>query len=97
MQQIKVGEIRSIIAGRLGIPVSVFRLSYDAPRERSANSAASRKANRSGAKSGRKGKELYDTNTLDYYEIEIGSKVTLDLWDGWNELILSAIAGRLTP
>lgn len=38
--------------------------------------------------------EMFDKNVLDYYEVEIGSTVRLDLWDGWNELILAAILGN---
>ena len=91
----KIGDVRSILSSKLGIPVSAFRLSYNVKnRHRSANL---RKSSHSSLRSNsmNREKELYDANTLDYYGIDIGARFTLDLWDGWNELILSAIAGNL--
>ena len=83
-----------MISSRLGIPISIFRLSFDAESDNSvSNSAKSNSRSGSRAKSARRRKEMYNTNTLDYYGIEIGSRITLDLWDGWNELVLSAIVG----
>ena len=90
-----VGSVRSILSCRLGIPVSAFRLSF-ALQPKQASPIGSRKSSRAGLqlRSAKKtAKQLYDANTLDYYGIEIGSTINLDLWDGWNELILAAIAG----
>jgi len=91
----KVGEISSVISGKLGIPISIFRLSFCADFDNSAANSANI-TSRSGARprSARNRKEMFNNNTLDYYGIEIGSRITLDLWDGWNELVLSAIAGK---
>ncbi|XP_078485407.1 protein ANKUB1-like [Ciona intestinalis] len=75
-----IGSIRSLLSSTLGIPVSAFNLSVNSRNSNPNNKMSKR--------------ELFDRNTMDYYGLEIGSTIILDLWDGWNELILAAISGH---
>jgi len=87
-----VADLRSYLSKRIGLPVSVFQLfgvttsNHDRELVRQPTSTKNGTSN--------KKIELYDNNTLDYYGIELGSTLRLDLWDGWRELIVSAISGK---
>ena len=103
-KQTTVADLKSIIAEKLGLPVSVFHLSYNIlvlnKNEDESESNRDKKVNTNQSVEFSLRNDLYekvemfDKNILDYYEVEIGSTVRLDLWDGWNELILAAILGN---
>lgn len=42
------------------------------------------------------GKEMYDSHFVDDYSLEVGDKVTMETWDGYNELINLSVMG-FTP
>jgi len=90
-----VSDLKSIIAERLGIPVSIFRLTFNPnlPFNNDLNENISDPSSPMKRSNGNM-QEIFDTNLLDYYGVELGSEIRLDLWDGWNELILAAIAGH---
>ncbi|CAK8676574.1 unnamed protein product [Clavelina lepadiformis] len=89
-----VADLKSIMSEKLGIPVSTFRFTCSATKQRHSVLIKSQGKSGKSFKTQRNCIEMYDSNTLDYYGLEIGSKVQLDLWDGWNELIIGAIAGH---
>ena len=91
-----MSDLKSIIAERLGIPVSIFRLTFNPnlPFNNDLNENISDPSSPMKRSNGNM-QEIFDTNLLDYYGVELGSEIRLDLWDGWNELILAAIAGLL--
>ncbi|KAG8538776.1 hypothetical protein GDO81_022100, partial [Engystomops pustulosus] len=41
-----------------------------------------------------KGKEMYDCNTLSDYNLDLGSTVKMDVWDGWKELLNACVLGH---
>ncbi|XP_070571807.1 protein ANKUB1-like [Ptychodera flava] len=40
------------------------------------------------------GSDMYDVNSLDTYNIELGATVTMLTWDGWNEFLKAASIGH---
>ncbi|XP_056420739.1 protein ANKUB1 [Hyla sarda] len=40
------------------------------------------------------GKEMYDCNTLGDYNLDLGSTVRMDVWDGWKELLSACVLGH---
>ncbi|XP_036917732.1 protein ANKUB1 isoform X1 [Sturnira hondurensis] len=41
-----------------------------------------------------RGLEMYDCNTLRDYQIDIGTTLRLDVWDGWKELLMGCLLGQ---
>ncbi|XP_053455594.1 protein ANKUB1 [Nycticebus coucang] len=41
-----------------------------------------------------KGLEMYDCNPLQDYQINIGTTLRLDVWDGWKEFLMGCILGQ---
>ncbi|XP_069829989.1 protein ANKUB1 isoform X2 [Dendropsophus ebraccatus] len=41
-----------------------------------------------------KGKEMYDCNTLSDYNLDLGSTVRMDVWDGWKEFLNACVLGH---
>ncbi|KAM8922177.1 LOW QUALITY PROTEIN: protein ANKUB1 [Lycaon pictus] len=41
-----------------------------------------------------KGLEMYDCNTLRNYQIDIGTTLRLDVWDGWKEFLMGCLLGQ---
>ncbi|KAL1778056.1 ANKUB1 [Sigmodon hispidus] len=41
-----------------------------------------------------KGLEMYDCNTLRDYQIDIGTTLRLDVWDGWKEFLMGCLLGQ---
>ncbi len=37
--------------------------------------------------------EMFDCHTLDSYEVEVGNKIRLETWDGWNEFLNLVVKG----
>ncbi|XP_075793820.1 protein ANKUB1 isoform X4 [Pelodiscus sinensis] len=40
------------------------------------------------------GREMYDCNTLNDYQLDIGSTLRLDVWDGWKEFLTGCLLGN---
>ncbi|XP_077683411.1 protein ANKUB1 [Eretmochelys imbricata] len=40
------------------------------------------------------GKEMYDCNTLNDYQLDIGTTLRLDVWDGWKEFLTGCLLGN---
>ncbi|KAM6444236.1 protein ANKUB1 [Liasis olivaceus] len=40
------------------------------------------------------GREMYDCNTLNDYQLDIGTTLRLDVWNGWREFLTSCILGN---
>ncbi|XP_028587109.2 protein ANKUB1 [Podarcis muralis] len=40
------------------------------------------------------GREMYDCNTLSDYQLDIGTTLHLDVWDGWKELLTGCLLGN---
>ncbi|XP_061490460.1 protein ANKUB1 [Rhineura floridana] len=40
------------------------------------------------------GREMYDCNTLSNYQLDIGTTLHLDVWDGWKEFLTGCILGN---
>ncbi|GAB1287543.1 Protein ANKUB1 [Apodemus speciosus] len=40
------------------------------------------------------GLEMYDCNTLKDYQIDIGTALHLDVWDGWKEFLMGCLLGQ---
>ncbi|XP_044111017.1 protein ANKUB1 [Neovison vison] len=40
------------------------------------------------------GLEMYDCNTLRDYQIDIGTTLRLDVWDGWKEFLMGCLLGQ---
>ncbi|XP_074860488.1 protein ANKUB1 isoform X2 [Carettochelys insculpta] len=40
------------------------------------------------------GREMYDCNTLNDYQLDIGTTLRLDVWDGWKEFLTGCLLGN---
>uniref|UniRef100_A0A8D0GRH7 Ankyrin repeat and ubiquitin domain containing 1 n=1 Tax=Sphenodon punctatus TaxID=8508 RepID=A0A8D0GRH7_SPHPU len=40
------------------------------------------------------GREMYDCNTLNDYQLDIGATLRLDVWDGWKEFLTGCLLGN---
>ncbi|XP_062987548.1 protein ANKUB1 [Elgaria multicarinata webbii] len=40
------------------------------------------------------GREMYDCNTLSDYQLDIGTTLRLDVWDGWKEFLTGCLLGN---
>nr|XP_020637508.1 protein ANKUB1 [Pogona vitticeps] len=41
------------------------------------------------------GREMYDCNTLSDYQLDIGTTLHLDVWDGWKEFLTGCLLGNI--
>lgn len=88
-------DLRAIVSRSSGLPVGSFRLvtstsSMNIFRDKVSVVADDEERQINDSQSVT---EIFDCQTLDKYGLDLGCTITMETWDGWNELLLAAFGG----